>query len=187
MVNKFVEALFGRQQEDTSPPDAHGIAAGAVGGRSAGLVVGAASADLTGQEISAIGAALAAMRAEVRRSGAALPTIILSRLGQIDDLLRTVLMTAERQGASTEQRYLLNAMITDYLPSPMRSYLTLPDQDRVDGSRSTTVFANQLEILEETVRDLLNQVRIGAIEELSTHGRFLADKFVGPALRLDSK
>ena len=49
-----------------------------------------------------------------------------------------------------------------------------------DDSRATGVLADQLALLEETVRDMLNQVRIGAIEELSTHGRFLADKFQTP-------
>jgi hypothetical protein len=75
---------------------------------------------------------------------------------------------------------LLEAMITDYISTPLRAFLALPASDRVDESRGTELFARQLELIEETIHDLLNQIRIGAIAELSTHGRFLADKFQTP-------
>ena len=193
MVKRFVEALFGQQRSqapqpvadpDVSPPGA----AAAVGPEAiATQGNGSSASDSSDSEISGIAVSLASLRAELRRAGGVLPTILTSRINQICDLLHTVLTTAEQQGASTEQRYLLNAMITDYLPSPMRSFLALPETDREDASRSTTVFSDQLGILEETIRDLLNQVRIGAIEELSTHGRFLAEKFAAPSLRLDAR
>ena len=188
MVRKFVEALFGQQRPQAPPPvaapDASPPGAAAASGTEALATSGSGGSD---SEISGIAASLASLRVEVRHAGGVLPTILTSRINQVCDLLGTVLTTAEQQGASTEQRYLLNAMITDYLPSPMRSFLALPETDRDDASRSTAVFADQLGILEETIRDLLNQVRIGAIEELSTHGRFLAEKFAAPSLRLDAR
>ena len=115
-----------------------------------------------------------------RRAGRELPAIVSSRLRQIDDLLRVVVATIAAQDASTEQRVLLEAMITDYISTPLRAFLALPASDRVDESRGTELFARQLELIEETIHDLLNQIRIGAIAELSTHGRFLADKFQTP-------
>ena len=198
MVRKFVEALFGQQRPQAPLPvaspdvSAPGVApasgpealASSGNGTSGNGTSGSGTSD---SEISGIAASLASLRAEARRAGGVFPTILTSRINQVCDLLGTVLTTAEKQGASTEQRYLLNAMITDYLPSPMRSFLALPETDRDDASRSTAVFADQLGILEETIRDLLNQVRIGAIEELSTHGRFLAEKFAAPSLRLDAR
>lgn len=128
-----------------------------------------------------------ALRTAVRRAGRELPTVLGSRLGQIDDLLRLVIGTVAAQGASTEQRVLLDAIVRDYLPTPLRAYLALPEDDRDDGSRATLQFSDQLGILEETINDLLNQIRIGAIAELSTHGRFLADKFAAPSLTLDQQ
>ncbi|RFA23564.1 hypothetical protein [Subtercola boreus] len=124
--------------------------------------------------------ALGALRSSTRLAGRELPTLLLSRLGQIDDLLREVVSTIAAQDASTEQRVLLAAMVNDYIPTPLRAYLALPEEDRADDAQATLLFANQLGLLEETVRDLLNQIRIGAIAELSTHGRFLADKFQAP-------
>ena len=191
MVRKFVEALFGQQRPQAPPPvaasDVSSPGAAPAAEALATFGSGSPGSGSSDSEISGIAASLASLRAEVRRAGGVFPTILTSRINQVCDLLGTVLTTAEQQGASTEQRYLLNAMITDYLPSPMRSFLALPETDRDDASRSTAVFADQLGILEETIRDLLNQVRIGAIEELSTHGRFLAEKFAAPSLRLDAR
>jgi len=131
--------------------------------------------------------ALDQLRAMVRSSGGKLPTLLTSRLAQIDDLLRVVIELVAAQSASTEQRVLLDAMIRDYLPTPLRAYLTLPEHERTNTSPATLALSGQLGILEETIRDLLNQIRIGAIAELSTHGRFLADKFAAPSLTLDPR
>ncbi|MFB2556921.1 hypothetical protein [Herbiconiux liangxiaofengii] len=124
--------------------------------------------------------ALDGLRAAVRRAGRDLPGVLTSQLRQIDDLLRTIVATIDAQDASTEQRVLLAAIIGDYIPTPLRAYLALTEHDRVDDSRATLMFSRQLAVLEETMHDLLNQIRTGAIAELSTHGRFLADKFAGP-------
>lgn len=124
--------------------------------------------------------ALDELRASVRAAGRELPTVISSRLRQIDDVLRTVVDTIADQDASTEQRVLLAATVGDYIPTPLSAFLALPDSDRSDGSGATLQFSRQLGLLEETMRDLLNQIRIGAIAELSTHGRFLVDKFATP-------
>lgn len=131
--------------------------------------------------------ALDQLRAAQLSSGGELPTLLTSRLAQIDDLLRRVIEMIAAQSASTEQRVLLDAMIRDYLPTPLRAYLALPERERTNTSPATLQFSGQLGILEETIRDLLNQIRIGAIAELSTHGRFLADKFAAPTLTLDGR
>ena len=136
-------------------------------------------------EDQATARALALLRTAVQSAGSELPTLLSSRLAQIDDLLRDVIEMVAAQNASTEQRVLLDAMIRDYLPTPLRSYLALPDAERTNASSATLQFSAQLGILEETIKDLLNQIRIGAIAELSTHGRFLADKFAAPSLTLD--
>jgi hypothetical protein len=129
--------------------------------------------------------ALNQLRAAVRSAGGELPTLLASRLAQIDDHLRAVIEMVAAQNASTEQRVLLDAMIRDYLPTPLRAYLALPERERTNDSAATVQFSTQLGILEETISDLFNQIRIGAIAELSTHGRFLADKFAAPSLTLD--
>lgn len=131
--------------------------------------------------------ALDALRAEVRHAGAQLPGLISSQLRQVDDVLRTIVAAVADQGASTEQRVLLNAIICSYIPTPLHAFLALADGERGDRSRGTQLFAEQLTTLEAISRDLLNQVRVGAIAELSTHGRFLNDKFAPSSLTLDGR
>lgn len=122
---------------------------------------------------------------QVRGAGRLLPTLISSQLRQLDDLLRPLVQYVALSGASTEQRVLLEAMIVDYIGSPLSTYLSINDAERSDHARSTVLFANQLNVLFTTVKDLDNQIRSGAITELSTHSRFLEDKFGTSSLTLD--
>lgn len=164
-MRRFVESIFGRPAvpvDDARPPAA------------------------VESEAEQTARALDEFRVFVRRSGRDLPTLVSSQLGQIDDLLHVVVQAAVAEDASTEQRYLLDAMVRDYLPTPVRGYLSLPEADRQQSTRATGILVDQLRLLEETIRDLLNQIRTHAIAELSTHGRFLASKFdeVSPELTL---
>ncbi len=121
----------------------------------------------------------------MRHAGADVPPLVSSQLRQIEYLLRSIVKAICGQGASTEQRVLLRAMVCDYIPSPLRAFLALPENERQHESRGTQLLVEQLNTLEITARDLLDQVRSGAIDELSTYGRFLADKFDAPSLKLD--
>lgn len=162
-MRRFVEAVFGRPAvpvDDSRPAEA------------------------VETEAQRTARALADFQGLIRRSGRELPTLVSSQLGQIADLLGVVVDAAASEDASTEQRYLLDAMVGDYLPTPVHTYLALPSDDRRESSRATGILVDQLTLLEETIRDLLNQIRTGAIAELSTHGRFLAAKFDGPELTL---
>lgn len=133
--------------------------------------------DPVAQEIALMGAAVDALRSSVRRSGSKLPPLLTSQLRQLGDLMRDAVADILVRGCSTEQRVLLNAMICSYVPTPLQAYLALPPTHHGEESSATFLFAEQLATLEATLKDLLNQIRIGAVEELSTHGRFLADKF----------
>ncbi len=133
--------------------------------------------DPIAEEIAQMGAAVDSLRAAVRRSGSVLPPLLTSQLRQLGDLMRDAVMDISIRGCSTEQRVLLNAMICSYVPAPLQAYLSLPPAHHDEESSATFMFAEQLATLEQTLADLLNQIRIGAVEELSTHGRFLADKF----------
>lgn len=150
---------------------------GRFGGGPAPQVPQVPAVDPVAAEIAAMGAAVDSLRAAVRRSGSALPPLLTSQLRQLGDLMRDAVLDVSVRGCSTEQRVLLNAMICSYVPAPLQSYLALPPAHHGEESAATFMFAEQLATLEQTLADLLNQIRIGAVEELSTHGRFLADKF----------
>lgn len=150
---------------------------GRFGGGQAPQVPAPPVVDPVAEEIAQMGASVDSLRAAVRRSGSRLPPLLTSQLRHLGDLMREAVADISIRGCSTEQRVLLNAMICSYVPTPLQSYLSLPPAHHDEESSATFMFAEQLATLEETLADLLNQIRIGAVEELSTHGRFLADKF----------
>jgi hypothetical protein len=150
---------------------------GRFGGGGASGVPDRPTVDPVAQEIAQMGASVDSLRAAVRRSGSILPPLLMSQLRHLGDLMRDAVADIQIRGCSTEQRVLLNAMIASYVPTPLQAYLALPPAHHGEESPATFMFAEQLATLEQTLADLLNQIRIGAVEELSTHGRFLADKF----------
>ncbi|GAA4683512.1 hypothetical protein [Frondihabitans cladoniiphilus] len=137
-------------------------------------------------EAEATARALDELGVRIRSLGALMPPLVTSRLRQLDDLLRVVLVTASAEDASTEQRFLLDTMIRDHIPTPLEAYVALSADDRRSDSRATGLLLEQTALIRETLDDLLNQIRTHAVAELSVHGRFLADKFQAPALTLDS-
>lgn len=172
MVANFLGSLFG----------------GGAGPRSA-AVAGASpmAADPAADELTTTGDALEELRGTVLTNGAKLPPLVGSQVLQLTDILRALIGYISRSGASTEQRVLLEAVITDYLPSPLHAYLTLAAASRTDESTDTTVLLEQLDTLYSTVQNLDNQVRTGATTELAVHGQFLRDKFDIDGLHLEGR
>lgn len=169
MIGRFFGSLFGN-----APAPAAGIAEPAPPSTEEG-------------ELRDTVASLDRLRAAVRRAGSVLPTPVSSQVRQIEDVLRPLLGYVSQHGASTEQRVLLNAIITSYLPTPLRAFAGISERERTDDSEATALLVEQLTTLEGIARDLDNQVRTGAIAELSTHGRFLEDKFAPSTLQLGDR
>ncbi len=167
MIGKFIGSLFGGAPVPSTTEQAPEPTADAEMAQTAG--------------------SLDNLRSAIRRAGAELPTSVSSQLRQIDDVLRPLVTHIAEQGASMEQQVLLNSIVCSYIPDPLRTYLALPDSARTEESGPTGLLAEQFATLEEIARDLANQVRIGAIAELSTHGRFLEDKFAPSTLRLEGR
>jgi len=136
-------------------------------------------------ELAATAAALEDLRLRALGHGSELPTVVVSQLLQVADVLRDLIGYIGRSGASTEQRVLLNAVVTDYLPSPLGAYLMLAAPLRDDESAQTRALLEQLDMLYSTVKNLDNQVRTGAVTELAVHGQFLRDKFDVDGLHLE--
>jgi hypothetical protein len=137
------------------------------------------------QELEQTRAALGELRSAIRKAGAVVPVLASSRMRQTDDVLANLIDYVAEHGASTEQRVLLNAIITDYLPTSLRVYRALPPETHTETSPESEKLLEQLDILHSTALDLDHQVRTGAIAELSIHGRFLADKFDVDGIRLN--
>lgn len=169
MVGKFLGSLFGT---NNPPPPAAGQQP---------------AEDPAGDELAATAEALAELRRTALGKGAELPTVVLSQVLQLVDVLGDLIGYIRQSGASTEQRVLLDAVVTDYLPAPLRAYFMLAADARSDASAETAVLLEQLDTLYSTAQNLDNQVRTGAITELAVHGQFLRDKFDIDGLHLEGR
>ncbi|WP_144758366.1 hypothetical protein [Curtobacterium sp. 9128] len=179
MRDRF-RALFGLDEARRQPADAASTVAAAAAARIDVRGSGGATDDAAASD------GLDDLRTFVRAAGDDLPTVVSSRVRQIEDQLRFAAGTVSARGASTEQRYLFQAIVNDYLPTPVRTYLSLPAADRTPDGPATRSLVDQLGVVRETVEDMHEQIRSGAIAELSAHGRFLHDRLGSgdPQLRL---
>lgn len=128
-------------------------------------------------ELRAAGEALSSLAAQLRKSGADVPTVAYSQFAQITDLLRALVEHARNTGSTIEQRVLLAAMSADYLPTSLRTYLALPAVNRASDSPETRLLLEQLAVLHSTASTLEGEIHSGSSTELAIHGRFLQDKF----------
>lgn len=135
------------------------------------------NSDENEDELSAAEEALSSLVTELRKSGAHLPTVAYSQFAQIADLLRALVEHACAIGCTTEQQVLLAAMSSDYLPTSLRTYLTLPPIKRASNSSETGLLLEQLATLYSAASTLESEIRSGSSTELAIHGRFLEDKF----------
>lgn len=135
------------------------------------------NSDETEDELSAAEEALSSLAIQLRKSGADLPTVAYSQFAQITDLLRALVEHAGKIRSTIEQRVLLAAMSTDYLPTSLRTYLTLPAVNRALDSPETRLLLEQLAVLHSTASTLEGEIHSGSSTELAIHGRFLQDKF----------
>jgi uncharacterized protein YejL (UPF0352 family) len=169
MVRKFLGSLFGNGSTNYTVAEQR---PGAV-------------EDERGDELAASAAALTALRGVLRTNGGDLPTLAYSQFRQIDDLLAALIAHLQESGASVEQSVLLGAMVSDYLPTSLNTYLMLTKSARDEDSRESGVLFAQLATLYSTAVNLDHQVRSGASTELAIHGRFLQDKFDLTSLHLE--
>lgn len=115
----------------------------------------------------------------MRKHGGIIPTFVYSQVRRIDDVLRPLISYIAVNGCSPEQEHLLESMVTDYIPTPLKTFIGLPKQDRADDGRPAQLLSSQFATIEKRVRDLAELVRTGALDELATHAEFIDNRFSG--------
>lgn len=115
----------------------------------------------------------------MRAHGNILPTSVYSQVRRIDDVLRPLLTFITANGCSAEQEHLLSSMITDYIPTPLKTFVSLPRADRADDGIPARLLKEQFDTMLEKVYDLAGLVRTGALEEMTIHANFIDNKFSG--------
>lgn len=123
-----------------------------------------------------------------RQAGAHLPVGALPQLGQIEDILYPLLTHLRASAPTVDEEIAVESFVGDYLPTTIHAFLTLnrqfAHQPGADGRSPATDLVDQLETLEDAIRDLAQAVYAHDAQQLSVQGRFLSDKFSRSDLEL---
>lgn len=107
---------------------------------------------------------------------------------RVTDTLGEVIDTSATRPLDINAVVAVKAIVTDYLPTTLRSYLsldpTVTDTRRPSGSTPRTSLREQLDALWSAAADVLVACRAEDADALLTQGRFLRTKYAGSDLDL---
>jgi hypothetical protein len=136
---------------------------------------------------AALRASLQSLVQRVNRSAGRLPVGAVPEIREIADRLFELLDHATRVttaggGVDTYAMATIASTVTDYLPTSVESYLSLPESFleahvNDDGQTPAEELLEHLELMEKGVEDLANAIYSGDAQRLEIQGRFLDTKF----------
>jgi hypothetical protein len=107
---------------------------------------------------------------------------------RVTDTLGEVIDTSAARPLDINAVVAVKAILTDYLPTTLRSYLSLDpamaDTPRPSGSTPRTSLEEQVDALWSAAADVLTACRAQDVDALLTQGSFLRTKYAGSDLDL---
>jgi hypothetical protein len=147
-------------------------------GRQWNLLGGDAPSDLAG----ALSHQVAAIRGKV-------PADVYQKVVSTQQTILGILPKIDRLGPGSQDAFVVQKTVTDYLPSTLQAYLNLPRAYATvhrfsDGRTAAQVLLDQLTLLDNKLEDVADAVNKNDADALLANGRFLEDRFGGSALNL---
>jgi hypothetical protein len=142
------------------------------------------------EDVAGLRRALADLIRRVKASSGRLPTGAVVEIRDIGDRLSGLLDHEDRAGgADTYELATLAAVIRDYLPTSVDSYLALPPEflsthRNAEGQTPAEELHAQLLVMEKGVSELARAIYSGDAQRLSIQGRFLDARFSSSDLDL---
>jgi hypothetical protein len=142
------------------------------------LVGGQAPSDLAG----ALSHQVSAIRGKV-------PDDVYQRVVSIQQTVLGILPKIDRLGPGSQDAFVVQKTVSDYLPSTLQAYLNLPRAYATvhrfsDGRTAAQVLLDQLTLLDKKLEEVADAVNKNDADALLANGRFLEDRFGGSALNL---
>jgi hypothetical protein len=111
-----------------------------------------------------------------------LPDDLATKVGAIRQTILDVLPLANRSSIDRQDLFALERTVTDYLPSTINAYLTLPrayaNTRAVDhGKTAKDLLGEQLDLIESKMQEISEAVSRDDVNKLLAQGRFLEDRF----------
>ena len=118
----------------------------------------------------------------VRQVQGKLPKDVMERVISIKNSIVEVLPQIVDLGSNDYNIFLIQQTALDYLPSALQSYLNLPVayanlHPVRDGKTAKQLLVEQLDLLDNEMKQVVQEVYANDTQQLITHGRFLKEKF----------
>lgn len=113
----------------------------------------------------------------VAQAGGVLSPQAYSLARQVDDIIRSLLPYIEKQPLIMEHEVVIQSTLTDYIPTPIATYLRLDSSDRGDGSQADLLLCQQFATIRDSMWDLAEQIRDAGLKELSVQAGFISERF----------
>jgi hypothetical protein len=126
------------------------------------------------------------MKAELERlvvrSKRNLPVELSEKVESIYDSIVGILPTLAKYEPGDYNLYNIRQTALDYLPEAIENYLSLPpayanSQPVQNGKTPRKLLLEQLTLLDEEMKEIVEDISHNDTQKLIVHGRFLADKF----------
>lgn len=121
------------------------------------------------------------LRWQARSAGSRLPVAALPMIGRIEDIMTPLLEHLAANPPSIDEEIAIEALLTDYFPTTVKTYLNLNPQfageARADGSTPGDDLMGQLRTLQTAATELSRAIYAHDAQDLQSQGRFLQTKF----------
>jgi hypothetical protein len=119
------------------------------------------------------------------------PDDVYQKVVSIQQTILGILPKIDRLGPGSQDAFVVQKTVSDYLPSTLQAYLNLPRAYAAvhrfsDGRTAAQVLIDQLTLLDKKLDEVADAVNKNDADALLANGRFLEDRFGGSALNLPS-
>lgn len=126
---------------------------------------------------------------DVNEAGGRMPEGGVPAVREVEDVLRPLLTYLQANPATETEMLGVRAMLEDYLPTTIDSFLKLPAHFATThrnpaGRTPADELLVQLELLADGAQEYATAIYAGDAQRLSNQGRFLHDKFARSELQL---
>lgn len=117
-----------------------------------------------------------------READKRLPDELAAKVGAIRETILEIVPKVNASAIDRQDLFALERTVTDYLPSTINAYVTLPRayaNTRVvqDGKTAKDLLGEQLDLIEEKMQAIGEAVARDDLNKLLAQGRFLEDRF----------
>jgi hypothetical protein len=130
-------------------------------------------------ELASINRNIAGLRESIESHSSKLPEEIIQETEKIFEVLEEVMPKWDELKLFAEQKYTVNAIITEYLPQVITNYMNMPKSYYKNAAKKQVAdeIVSQLKTLVTALEDIRNSLYQGVETDIKAQGAFLKSRF----------